>query len=290
LAEDLRQAEHSRYLIYRSVIARVLNDQEHLPSLPAITMKVRQAISDNNTTTEKLGQLIGGDPALSALLMKAVSSPLYRTQEVPNTLSGVISIMGFSAVNNIVMAHSVNSLFVFQKPALKALYNLTRQRQVIKGSMSVFLAQKLKYRPADEVLMVSLLSEVGTLALLSAFKDRAEVPDTETYFRLCRDYSKSLGVILLNKWGVDVKLVEAVKHCGQWDVSSEGPMSLLDIINLGLYHTVRATSPKAKLPALKELAAYAKLQPPNNFVTSNELLMLVKDNQAEIKAIISSLQ
>lgn len=286
----VERPEQSRYKIYRSVIARVLKDQEHLPSLPAITMKIRQSVSDSNTTVEKLAQLIGSDPALSALLMKSVSSPLYRTLAPPNTLQSVISIMGFAAVNSIIMAHSVNSLFVFRKPALKKLYNMSRQRQVVKGSMSGFLAQKLGYRPADEALMVSLLSEVGTLALLSAFRDYPDVPDTQTYLRLCRDYSKSLGVILLTKWGVDAKLIDAVKLCGRWEIGSEGNLELLDIINLALYHTVKHTSPSAQLPPLEELAAYKKLFPPNNTIAENGQLTLVTENQQEVQAMILSLQ
>lgn len=286
----MERPEQSRYQIYRSVIARVLNDQEHLPSLPAITLKIRHAINDSNTTVEMLAQLIGSDPSLSALLMKSVSSPLYRTLESPNTLQGVISIMGFAAVNNVVMAHSVNSLFVFRKPALKILFNMTRQRQVVKGSMSGFLAKKLQYQPSDEALMVSLLSEVGTLALLSAFRDYDDVPDKQMYLRLCRDYSKSLGIILLTKWGVDEKLIDAVKYCGLWEKESEGPLSLLDIINLALYHTIKATSPNATLPDLKELAAYSKLRPPNNFLSPGGQLMLVTENLDEIKSMIKSMQ
>jgi len=283
-------SEPRRYEIYRSVIAKVLKDQEHLPSLPAITLKIRRAINDPNTTNETLAMLVGSDPALSALLIKSASSPMYRTVSTPKTMEGVISIIGFTGVNNIVMAHSINSLFVIRHPVIKKLYNISRKRQVVKGAMSGLLAHKLGYRPADEALMVSLLSEVGTLALLSAFKDIPDIPDTETYFRLCRDYSKSLGVILLIKWNIDQKLIDIIKHCGRWEKPTEGTLELLDVINLGLYHTIKYTRPKAQLPALDTLAAYQKLKPPYNAMDKSNRLSLITNNTAAIRGMIQLLQ
>lgn len=282
--------EQSRYDIYRSVIAKVLNGQESLPSLPTITLKIRQAINDPNTTHTKLSMLVGSDPSLSALLMKSASSPMYRTASAPKTLESVISILGYAAVNNIVMVHSINSLFVFRSPVIKKLFNISRNRQVVKGAMSGLLAHKLAYRPADEALMVSLLSEVGTLALLSAFKDTAEVPDTETYFKLCRDYSKSLGVILLTKWNIDQNLISIIKNCGRWEQSTEGELSLLDIINLALYHTIKRTNPQANLPPLQTIAAYKKLQSAHNSIHPSDQLNLVVNNEPAIKGMIQLLQ
>ena len=138
--------------------------------------------------------------------------------------------------------------------------------------------------------MVSLLSEVGTLALLSAFSDHEETPDKQSYLRLCRDYGKSLGIILLTKWGVDENLIDSVRYCGIWDRMSEGPLSLLDIINLGLYHTAKITTPHASLPELNDLVAYNKLTPPHNLISQNGQLKLITENHEEIRAMIDSLQ
>jgi len=234
--------------------------------------------------------LIGADPALNALLIKSASSPMYRTVSAPKTLEAVISIIGFAGVNNIVMAHSINSLFVIKNPVIKKLYNISRQRQVVKGAVSGLLAHKLGYRPADEALMTSLLSEVGTLALLSAFKEISDVPDTQTYFKLCREYSKSLGVILLTKWNIDPKLVNIVRYCGEWERASDGDLELLDVINLSLFHAVKHMSPTADLPPLTQLAAYKKLNAGNNEMDESGQLRLITENQKAIAGMIQLLQ
>lgn len=283
--------QNKRYEIYRSVIKRVLTDQESLPSLPSITLKIRQAVSDETTTIEKLVKIIGTDPALSTLLMKYASSPAFKTASPVNTLSGLISLMGFRAVSNIVMTHSVSSLFVNRNAQLKNLYTISRNRQLVKAGYSIFLAQQLRYSPTDEVLMASFLSEVGTLALLSALEGEVRIPDAKTYFGLCKRYSKSLGIVLLTKWQIDQNLVNAVKLTGHWDNSPEGKIGLLDIVNLGLFHTVIRTS-KSKitsLPNINEIAAFQKLSLPHRAIDHMGQLTLVSNDQREIDNLIRSM-
>ena len=278
----------NQYEVYRSIIKKVLEDKEHLPSLPSLTMKVRQAIMSSNTTVETLAQLIGRDPALSALLMKSAASPLYRTVSQPNTLEGVISLMGMEAVGSVIMVHSVKSLFPMRKAALVKLFNLSWKRQITKASMSALIAKQLRYQPAEEALVASLLTEVGTLAVLSAFSSSDDIPDEETYFALCRDYSKSLGSILLIKWNVDKKLIDTVKNCGQWTKSTRGPMHLVDVINLALYHTVLRTQSNPDLPPWQQIAAYRKLSLSQNIIGENGELLLVSEHQDEIDEIARS--
>ncbi len=277
--------QSTQYEIYRSIIKRVLDDNEGLPSLPTITLKIRQAIDNENTTVDTLAQLVSRDPALTALLMKCAASPLYRTVSQPTTIQGVISLMGMPAVGSVVMTHSLKSLFPIHNTALRKLFNHTWKRQITKGSMAALIGKKLYYHPAEEALTASLLSEVGTLAVLSAFSASKDIPSEETYFALCRDYSKSLGTILLTKWNVDKRLIDTVKNCGQWQYTEPGKTSLIDVINLALYQTVMRTKSNPNLPRLKDLAAYQKLLSPFNAIDKDGGLLIVSDHQDEIDAI-----
>ncbi len=280
----------SQYEVYTSVIQRVLQDEECLPSLPSITLKIRQAIADDSATVRQLVSLIRTDPGLSALLMKSASSPLYKTASPVKTLDGVVALIGMDAVNNLVMLHSVRGMFVSKDPRLKLLFDRTWRRQIMKAGLSCFLAKKLRYQSVDEVLICSLLSEVGSLAVISAFNDLKEVPDAQDYITLCRNYSKLLGVTLLTKWNVDEELIEVIKHCGQWEETNTGRITGTDIINLSLYHTVLWMNSSAKLPNVETLALYPKLCPPDNEINDNHELVLVARHKDQVKQIVASLQ
>ena len=284
----MNQANH--YSIYRTVISRVLNDSERLPSLPSITLRIRQALSEEKTNAESLAHIISKDPSLTALLLKSVSSPIYRRKIAPNTLSDVIGLLGFATVNNLVMLHSVRSVFAMSNPKAKTLFAHTWRRLIVKTALSIFVARHLHYRPMEHAQMVALLSEVGSLAVLSAIIELPQIPDSEAYFQLCRNYSKSLGNILLSKWNIDPQMIDAVKQSGQWQLDTGSGLHLHDIVNLALYYTVMMTNPDAELPALEELCAFHKLSKHHQVCNKPNWLHWVADNKAEIQEIVQSLK
>ena len=280
--------QNQSYSIYSIVINQVLRDQEQLPSLPSLTLKIRTAIADLDVCHNDLAELISMDPSLCAILMKIAASPLYRTQVPAQSIQDVIALLGLEEVDRVVMLHSIKSLFILNHPQLSKLFKLSWQRMVLKASMSTFLAKYLGYKTPGQATMAALLSEVGTLAVLSAFRDVVDKPDTETFFKLCKEYSKSLGLILLKKWNLQEEYVEVLRNLGQWHLPSTGELSLLDIENLGLYHSVRVLDPNADLPPLEELPAYHKLDPSHQHVSSNQQLTMISLHRKEILTLARS--
>lgn len=278
-----------RYLIYKTVIDNVMADTDHLPSLPALTLRIRKAITDDSISRDKLLSMLNSDPALCALVIRTASCPLYRTRSGPITLRDSVSSIGLKALDNLVMTHSIKSLFIMQSPELKNLFDKTWRRLIIKSCIAAVLAKKLNVDSPDSVLLASLMSEVGTLAVISAFKENNILPETDEYYVLCREYSKSLGIILLNKWQVSRFFIETVKNCGEWTNPSPGRLHSTDVINLALYSILQRSSYKKNLPMFEELTAYKKLDAPHNKINRYNQLSLVAKNQNEIKELINSM-
>lgn len=284
------QSETSEYSIYRRVVSQLMQGQEQLPSLPAITLDIRRALGNPEVSLGALVRLIGRDPALSALLMKHASSALYRHTLAPKTLHEVISLLGMAEVDRITMLHSIKSLFTLHSPAHKRLFVEVWERLVIKASTCAMLARLLGQVTPEHALLASLLSEVGTLAVLSAFKDESAIPSSELYYKLCREYSKSLGVIVLKKWSVANEYIEIIRDTGNWHCSPGARLQLLDLVNLALYHALKERNALADLPPIQELAAYQKLLPPQDFIGENGELSLVINHRADILAIAQTLR
>jgi HD-like signal output (HDOD) protein len=274
--------------VYQSVLQRVATDNSRLPTLPDIAFKIRAAIAKDSTTVDTLMALISKDPALTAHLMKAASSPLYRRSVAPKTLGEVIGILGFSATNSLVMLYSTRSMLVLKNPISKQLFSHTWERLVTKTAIASFLAQKLGYRKVEQVQMAMLLTEVGSLSVLSAMIDSDQTPDAAIYFQMCREYSKSLGAMLLEKWNIDPTIANLVRQCGQWDATWEDKLNLLDIANLALYYTVLHTVKEATLPELASLVAYKKIPAQLAECSKPNWLSLVTEHEDDIQTIIES--
>lgn len=282
--------EESGYSIYRKLVSQLMNGEEQLPSLPMITMEIRRALADPNATTGSLARAISKDPALSATLVKHASSARLRGTPPPRSLEEVIRQLGMLEVDRITMVHSIKSLFPLHSPAHKKLFLDTWHRLARRAAISAVLGRLLGHVSGEHVLLATILSEVGAMAILSAFKAADQVPATELYNRLCREYGKSLGVVVLKKWAVDQSYIEVVRGAGLWEESPGPGIGLVDLVNLGLYHAIRENGPTAQLPPIVELAAYRKLLPPQNALDpSGNGLALVASQRVEIQRMESLL-
>ncbi|MGH1486191.1 MAG: HDOD domain-containing protein [Cellvibrionaceae bacterium] len=278
------------YSVYKTVVQKLINDEEQLPSLPSITLKIRQAIANPNSDHAVIGKLIQLDPSLSTLLLKHATSPIYKRPVPPKTIDGVLAMIGLPTLESLVMAHSIKSLFVMKSPELKKLFRLSWERMILKAAISLFIAKKLGFRPAEEVMTASILSEVGTLAVLSAFNSDLQIPNQKIYFQLCKRYSKSLSTILLSKWGLEKYLIQLTQFSGQWDCNKSRQLMMVDIINLAIYSTVQHQSPKNDLPAIETLSSYKKLPPSLNTLSPSKELVIIQSNLETIDNIIASIR
>ncbi len=282
--------EPSSYTIYRQVVSQLMSGEEQLPSLPTITLEIRRALAKQQVNMQELSGLIGKDPALSALLMKYASSALLRQQRPPKSMLDVLSMLGLAQVERITMLHSIKSLFTLHSAAHKRLFMETWERLILKASAAAFIARMVGHIPPDHALLASLLSEIGTLAVLSAFRNAQDIPTPELYYKLCREYSKSIGVILLKKWAVDDEYVQVIRNAGDWSYRARLGIELIDVVNLALYHAIKELSDATDLPPIDQLASYHKLQPPLNFIDEQGELALLSSHRDDILAFASTLR
>ena len=280
----------SDYAVYRQLVTQLLNGEVVLPSLPSLTFEIRSAINSPKTSISQLVQLISLDPALSALLVKQASSALYRQARAPQNLRDVISLIGMKQLGVVTMAHSVKSLFTLYSPAYKKLFLEVWERMVLKAATCSVLAKRVGRIAPEHALLACLLSEVGSLVILSAFRTDVTPPSSDEYFRLCRQYSQSLGVMLLKRWEVEEEYIEVVRQTGAWDYCNSQWLETVDLVNLTLHQAITGRDKNAQLPPITEIAAYQKLQPPFNQLDVLGRLRVIADSQFEITEIASTLR
>jgi len=273
------------YSIYRDVIAQLMTDNEQLPSLPSITLEIRQALSKPDVSLAQLAKTLAKDPSLSAMLLKYASGPMCHHPQALGSLLDVVRLLGLAQIERITMLHSVKSLFTLHSVTHKKLFVAAWNRMVLKASVSAFIAQQLPKIAVDKVLLAALLSEIGTLAVLSAFKDRERTPPQQLYVSLCREYSKSLGVIMLKKWQVNDEFIQVIRRTGDWFSGANEPLGIADVVNMGLYHALLFRRAGSDLPAITSLAAYCKLSAPFNQLNHRGGLALIAGRAAEIRAL-----
>lgn len=285
----MNEHELGHYSVYRTVIENVMHGQESLPSLPAQTLRIRNELINPNTDNDRLASLIESDPSLCALIMKHVNNPLFYRTMAPASLASAIARMGMEALDSVVMFHSVRSLYVMRNPALKQLYKLSWKRIITKAVLSQVLAKAIRFSNQNSILMSCLLSEIGSLSVLSALDREEFVLDENIYVRLCREYSKSLGIIILSKWGLHSPYVNTIRSLGQWGQERGPGLDVVDIINLGLYQAILRLQESPSLPPLQEIISYQHLPVGYQTMNDDQSLRILDDHQETIDNMLRDL-
>jgi len=282
--------KRSDFASYKSAVSRLLNDPGQLPFLPEITQDIRQALIRPDSCANTLSIVIERDPDLSRLLMRYASSVMMHSHMPPQSVFDVVRILGMTQVERVTMLHAIKSLFSGNTQAYTRIFAASWDRLVNKASMSALIAKKLGGVAPDSALLGSVLSEVGSLAVLSVFKTgELPPPDRETYVNLCREFAKSLGIALLEKWEIDEEYIQLLRQVGNWQAAENAPFGLIDVINLGLYHSLKVRMTANRLPPISHLAAYQKLSDKHNAITDTNELEIVVMHRDDIRAIADSL-
>lgn len=273
----------------RERLLRFMANPSELPKLAPITIEIQQAILRSDTSLTSLAKLIARDPDLSDALMHYAPSVMLHSHTPPETLFDVVRLLGMIQVERISMVFMIRGLFKPQARHQKRLFLEVWDRAVLKASSCGFMAKALGKVSPDEAILASLLTEVGTFMVVKSMGDSGEVPSRELFITLCREFSKPLSNLLLRSWGVDEHYLDLVKKVGDWQANRNDPYGLIDAVNLGLFHALKAKMTTNRLPPLQSLAAWQKLPSPENVITDTGELELVMMRRNEIREISNSL-
>lgn len=84
---------------------------ETLVSLPEVASRLMQILESPDSSNGAIGEVITNDPALTARLLRHANSALVDAPYKIETVSQAISLLGRTAVRNLMLATSVASTF-----------------------------------------------------------------------------------------------------------------------------------------------------------------------------------
>src|SRR5215471_16201053 len=92
---------------------RSLTDNDlHLPSLPEVALKIRNALANEEVSVAEIARLIGSDPALAARIVRIANSALfYRGSKPITSVSAAVSQLGHRMVRNVALSYASQQVF-----------------------------------------------------------------------------------------------------------------------------------------------------------------------------------
>ncbi|MEM1231950.1 MAG: HDOD domain-containing protein [Pseudomonadota bacterium] len=240
--------------------AAIAAQQLALPAIPAVALKVRKAIADENFQLSDLARVISVDPVISAKLLRLANSALFRGVSDCDSLQAAVVRLGVNKVQNLVLALATAGLFQAQDPTIKRLLAGTWRHLLDIGTLAAALARLGGRLDADVALLAGLLHEIGKLPLLER---AARHPDLLAHPGLLDDIMAGIGPVVsvatLRQWRLPEPLIDAAEHQHNWGHEHAGDTSYTDLLIVAHLHASTHDREAHGMPRLTETPAFSRV-------------------------------
>ena len=232
-----------------------------LPSLPKVTLMVREAVANPNQDLSSLAKVVQTDPAFCGYLVNSANSPLYRGIGELHNVQQALSRLGMKTTQNLAMTYAARSLFKPRNRALSTWLTAIWKQSTLVAALAKVMAQHSQGFDPDEALLAGLLQDIDMLPLLDkAARDVALINDAAAVDALLKQHSARVGAAVLRHWGMAVSFQNVAKHRENWLREHDGEADLVDLISLARIHSYIGQPQMQVLPRIHQLPAFRKLE------------------------------
>jgi HD-like signal output (HDOD) protein len=224
------------------------------------------------------------DPSLSAYVVSVANSALYARATKANDVLDALSRIGSDNAANLAMTYSLRSLFTTKNKRIDQCLRKLWRHSTYLASIASILASKTKSACPERALLAGLLQDIGSLPMVIKLEKYPEIIEDESLlYQSLEKYSSQIGVRILQHWGFDEEMIEAVRTREDWQRDTPGKMDLSDLILIARLHSFMGTARIKALPTLDQLPAFSKLK--NNELTPDFSLVILSQAKEEIEAL-----
>jgi HD-like signal output (HDOD) protein len=213
-----------------------------LPAQPAVLLALQKKIASDNYSMRDLSTIISGDPAISAMLFKAVRSPVFSCGKELKSIEQVLMVIGVKQTCNIVQALSLSSSL--SDASRKSFEKFWTRSQEIAQIAALIAADRVSVCNIfpDQAYMAGIFHDCGVPVLMLRYPD------------YCSKMSLSSGWPNINEedahFGVD--------HCSIGYLVAKH-WKLPDFICLAILHHHENKMPKEEYGAVRTLVSILQL-------------------------------
>jgi HD-like signal output (HDOD) protein len=277
------QTHPDAFAFVQELAAELSSGKVDLPSFPEIALRVRQVLSDDAVSPDKVVRVVGSEPALAARLLQiANSAALNFSGRAVTELRTAVARMGFNMVRSAAIAFAmsqlkrVDSLKGLEKP-LEALWN----RSATVAALSHVIARRFSNVNPDMALLAGLLHGVGHLYILTRASKHPKLFANEPVFHaIDRDWHASIAKALLENWEMAEEIVLAVAEFEDLDREHRGPPDLSDVLTVGYLLSSYRDYPETVELNMQGVSASRRLQ-----LDSAAYAKLLNESSEEIAAV-----
>jgi HD-like signal output (HDOD) protein len=255
---ESRPGEDIAFHFVQALASELSSGKVELPGFPHIVLRVQRVLSDVKADASRIVQVIGGEPVLSAQLMRMANSAALNPAKIPVAdLKGAVARVGLDNVRTATIACAVQQLRAApQLRGLEKALDALWQRSILVASLCHVIATRLTRVNPDTALLAGMLQGIGKLYILTRASGHRELfADEASYQEIEHDWHISIAAALLENWGFGDEIVQAVHESETPERDARGGVGLGDVLAVGVLlaehhsrpHVIKAQVNSARL-------------------------------------------
>ena len=134
---------------------------DQISTLPQVALRVMKVANDPNSGAANLKEVMEGDVALSARVLRCVNSSAYAVRVKVTNLQQAIAYLGMKQIRNLAMTASVSQLFK-QDETIGTFRRAGLWRHFVSvGLAARLIAMRLKFANFEDMFLAGLLHDIG---------------------------------------------------------------------------------------------------------------------------------
>ena len=255
-----------------------------LPTLPDITLRIRNAANDPSRGVSDLVKLVQADAVIAAYCMKVANSAAYVAARPVSGVQDAVLRMGMAATRDLITAFTLKDLFSSLDPATRALLRVAWQHSSRIAALSYVIARHSQRLNAEQALLAGLVHDIGMLVLLREWPLHARSAIAPSTLKgLARELNGAVGSMVLRAWHFPDSIVTTALHAEHWTHTEHDALELSDCVVLAHAHDTAPAPWSDSVPAIELIAAYRKLS--DGSLSPARRLMVGAEAEKEIRAV-----
>jgi len=197
------------------------------------TMRIRSALNDPNSSTDKVAHIVGAEPVLSAHLLQLANSAAMKASGKPVVdLRTAITRLGYALVRNVAISVGMRQLSqASPQGAMQPRVENLWKHSILVASISYILAKKRTQINPDEAMLAGMLHDIGEFYILTRVKDFPDLFANEAAIKeITANWHAEVGRAILESWEIPEEIATAVQDHETFDRTHAAPADLTDVI------------------------------------------------------------
>jgi HD-like signal output (HDOD) protein len=220
-----------------------------LPCFPDVVMRIRKALAEPEVGLTEIVKIVGTEPRLAARLLQAANSAAFNPAGKHLTdLRAAITRLGHRPVQSAAMSYAVKQLRL--APALRTIskpLNILWEQSITVAAICQVVARRTRVSP-EEAFLTGLLHGIGRLYIMVRSVGQSDKLYLDPSFvDMIASWHPAIGKAVLENWGFDGHMCEAVGDQDDHDRSGKNEPDLSDIIvvAVALARVLREPGPRS---------------------------------------------